>query len=67
KRIIDICASNKMKTIDLKERKIVNIKRIKDIMYSNASRFTNVRQVDKIVQEFIDMELVNSFINSSKK
>lgn len=68
KRIIDICASNKMKTIDLKERKIVNIKRIKDIMYSNASRFTNVRQVDKIVQEFIDMELVNRFIlNNSKK
>lgn len=57
-----------MKTIDFKERKIVNIKRIKDIMYSNASRFTNVRQVDKIVQEFIDMELVNRFIlNNSKK
>ena len=68
KRIIDICASNKMETIDLKEREIVNIKRIKDIMYSNASRFTNVRQVDKIAQEFIDMELVNRFIlNNSKK
>ncbi len=68
KRIIDICALSKMKTIEPKERKIVNIKMIKDIMYSNASRFTNVRQIDKIVQEFIDMELVNNFIlkNSEK-
>ena len=67
KKIIDICTSNKMKTIDLKERRIVNIKRIKDIMYSNASRFTNVRQIDKIVQEFIDLELVNNFIETSSK
>ena len=36
-------------------------------MYSNASRFTNVRQIDKIVQEFIDLELVNNFIETSSK
>lgn len=37
-------------------------------MYSNASRFSDVRQIDKIIEEFIDMELVNIFLlNNTQK
>lgn len=68
KKIIDICISKKIEIIELKDRRIINTKKIKDIMYSNASRFSNVRQIDKIVEEFIDMELVNNFLlNNTQK
>ena len=68
KKIIDICISKKIKIIELEERRIINTKKIKDIMYSNASRFSDVRQIDKIIEEFIDMELVNIFLlNNTQK
>ncbi|URZ05953.1 AAA family ATPase [Clostridium felsineum] len=62
-KIIDITVENKYKKLKVCDRNKVNIKNIRELMHNNVSRFNNVRQINNIVEEFIDIDLVKNLLN----
>ena len=61
-KIIDIVIDGKCNKLNIKEKKQVEIEKIRQIMQSYASKINNVRQINNIVEEFIGKELVEKLL-----
>ena len=66
-RIIDIQIENRCKKLSPEELKAVDSFYIAEKMKTVANRIQNVRQITKIVDEYISMQLVSALLKGENK
>lgn len=62
RHIIEMTIENQFERLNEFEKKNVDIEYIRNHMFSNASKLSNVRQISTIVEEFIGIQLVDTFL-----
>ena len=62
KRIVTSLIDDKHKTLSKAEKKIVNKEYIRNKLFENISKISNVRQISNIVDEYFNIQLVENFL-----
>lgn len=65
KKVIEKMFSEKC--VKYQKEKFLDMELIKQLFLNNASKFQNVRHLNNIVEEYIDMELVRNFLKQEDK
>ena len=65
-KIIEITVNKKFEKLDLEDQKLIDKQKIITLFSNNSHKLRNSRQISNLVEEKINSELLNSFIENEK-
>lgn len=65
KKIMEVNIEEKYEELDDEDREIIDLNKLKEKFFINASKFKNARQISNLIEEVINSQLVKNFIEKN--